>query len=93
MDLIARQIVRRIALLDAAARVHNRSALVIPGKLIYLLALGTVRNERQAEHIILKLNGIHPEVHEVDTSTTKIAGCVGIELEPSACGDSAGIIR
>ncbi len=70
-----------------AAQVHNGVAQVIPGKLKYLLALCTLRNERQAKHIILTLKGIYPEgpeLHEVYTRTTKITGCVCIELEPPA---------
>jgi hypothetical protein len=56
----------------AAAQLNNGVAQVITGQLIYFLApsLGTLRNEGQANHIILTLNGIHPKLHEVDTSTT-----------------------
>ena len=72
-----------------AAQVHNGIVQVIQGKLMSLLALCTLRNERQAKHIILTLNGIHPEIHEVDTSTTKITGYVSIELEPPAGGNCA----
>ncbi len=60
---------------------YNGVAQAIPGQLICLLALGTLGNEREAKHIILTRNGIHPKLHEVDTSTTKITFYVGIELE------------
>ncbi len=75
-------------MLDAAQE-NNGVAQVIPGKLIYPLALSTLRNERQAKHIVLTRYGIHPELNKVDTSSTKITGYVGIERKPPACGDCA----
>ncbi len=52
----------------------------------------TVQNERQAKHIFLTRNRIHPILHEIDTRTTKITGDVGIQLNPPTSGDCAEII-
>ncbi len=71
------------------AQVQNGVVQVVPGKLMYLLALGTLLNERQVKHIFLTRNRIHPELHKVDTSTKKITCYVGIELEPPAGSDCA----
>ncbi len=77
MDLDAQQTVRRTAMLDAAQQ-NNGVAQATSGQLIYFLALSTLRNEIQAKHFVLTRNGIHPELHEIDTSMTKITCYVGI---------------
>ena len=70
--------------MSGAAQVPNGVTQVIPGKLIYLLALGFLRNhdERQANHIILTRNGMHPEFHAVDTSTTKLPFVSALSWNP-----------
>ncbi len=55
-----------------AAQKYNGVAQVIPAYLVHFLALSTLQNERQAKHIVLTLNGIHPELYEVDTRMTKL---------------------
>jgi hypothetical protein len=83
LGLDAHQTVRRTAILNAAQK-NNGVAQVIPGYLVHFPALGTLhwQNERQAKHIVLTQNEIHPELHEVDTRTTKITGDICIQLKP-----------
>ncbi len=59
------------------------------GVLCTLRPPGWSQNERQAKHIVLTQIGIHPKLHEVDTSTTKNIGDVGIQLKPPTSGNRA----
>ncbi len=69
---------------------HKSSQVILytfslPGSLPF----GKREKERQAKHIVVTRNEIHPEHHEVDTRMTRITSDVGIQLKPLARSDCA----